>query len=163
MAQKDDIDKDALAAEWGVALEAESNAPAPEAAAPPRPDLPRDLIGLLVAEDAGMRRALAHLLEGWGVNILDVPDPAEALALIDEIGLPPDFVLIDARAGEEESGLALIRDLVARYGPLPARLLSATRAEPLRLRALRAGAPLLYKPVDTGLLQRFVAATARRA
>ncbi|MCB1389123.1 MAG: PAS-domain containing protein [Rhodobacteraceae bacterium] len=142
---------------------AEAPAPAPEAAAPPRPDLPRDLIGLLVAEDAGMRRALAHLLEGWGVNILDVPDPAEALALIDEIGLPPDFVLIDARAGEEESGLALIRDLVARYGPLPARLLSATRAEPLRLRALRAGAPLLYKPVDTGLLQRFVAATARRA
>ncbi|MBI1201364.1 MAG: flagellar motor switch protein FliM [Rhodopseudomonas sp.] len=31
MAQKDDIDQDALAAEWGVALEAESGAPAPDA------------------------------------------------------------------------------------------------------------------------------------
>ncbi|WP_417628069.1 response regulator [Pararhodobacter aggregans] len=109
-----------------------------------------------------MRRALTHLLDGWGVNILDVPDPAEALALIEEIGLPPDFVLIDARAGDEEAGLALMQDLARRHGPLPARLLTATRAEPLRLRALRAGVPLLYKPLDTGLLQRYVASAARR-
>src|SRR6185312_638793 len=36
MAQKDQIDQDALAAEWGLALEAESGAPAtaPDAAAP---------------------------------------------------------------------------------------------------------------------------------
>ena len=34
MAQKDDIDQDALAAEWGVALEAESGAPAADAAEP---------------------------------------------------------------------------------------------------------------------------------
>ena len=32
MAQKEQIDKDALAAEWGVALEAEAGAPAPDAA-----------------------------------------------------------------------------------------------------------------------------------
>ena len=141
-----------------------ASAPAPPAPVDPhpdpRPDLPRDLIGLLVAEDPEMRRALSHLLEGWGVNILDVPDPAEALALIDEIGLPPDFVLIDARAGHEEAGLALMRDLGRRHGPLPARLLTANRAEPLRLRAIRAGAPPLYKPVDTGLLQHFVAGAA---
>lgn len=89
------------------------------------------------------------------------PDPAEALALIDEIGLAPDFVLIDALPGGEEAGLALMQRLHARHGPLPARLLSATRAEPLRLKAARAGVPLLYKPVDTGLLKRFVAEAAR--
>lgn len=142
--------------------------PAAEAASPEAPPslpapldqkaLPRDLIGLLVAADPAMRRALAHLLDGWGVSVLDTPDAAEALGLIDEIGLAPDFVLIDARAGDEEAALALMRDLNARHGPLPARLLSATRAEALRLRALRAGAPLLYKPVDTGLLHRFIAA-----
>lgn len=130
---------------------------APQPAPPPR-DLPRDLIGLLVAGDAEMRRALVHLLEGWGVSVLDTPDPPEALALIDEIGLAPDFVLIDARPGDEEAALALMQDLARRHGPLPARLLSATRAEALRLKALRAGVPLLYKPVDSGLLQRFIAA-----
>jgi len=121
------------------------------------PTLPRDLIGLLVAADPGLRRALAHLLEGWGICVLDTPDPTEALALIDEIGLAPDFVLIDARAGDEEAALTLVQDLGTRHGPLPARLLSSTRAEALRLRALRAGVPLLYKPVDTGLLHRFIA------
>lgn len=140
-----------------------ASAPAPAQAEPPAPrsDLPRDLIGLLVAEDTEMRRALSHLLEGWGVSVLDVPDPTEALALIDEIGLAPDFVLIDALAGTEETGLALVQTLADRHGPLPARLLSATRAEPLRLKALKAGVPLLYKPVDTSLLHRFIAATAR--
>ena len=130
----------------------------PESPAPAAPGgLPSDLIGLLVAADPEMRRALAHLLEGWGVSVLDTPDPAEALALIDEIGLAPDFVLIDARPGDEDAGIALMQALTQRHGPLPARLLSATRAESLRLRTRRAGLPLLYKPVDTGLLHRFIA------
>ena len=136
-------------------------APVPDRAPLARPDLPQDLIGLLVAEDAEMRRALAHLLEGWGVSVLDVPDAAEARALIDEIGLAPDFVLIDCRAGSEETGLALMRDLARHHGPLPARLLTGTRAEALRMRSLKAGVPLLYKPVDTALLQRFIEDTAR--
>ncbi|MCW1933653.1 hybrid sensor histidine kinase/response regulator [Pararhodobacter zhoushanensis] len=140
---------------------ADSAPPGPVADRAPRPDLPQDLIGLLVAEDADMRRALAHLLEGWGVNVFDVPDAAEALSLLDETGLAPDFVLIDTRPGAEDAGLALIRDLTTRYGPLHARMLATSRAEPLRLRAIRAGAPLLYKPVDTGLLQRFIAGARR--
>ncbi len=135
----------------------ETQATASEPAPDPRRALPRDLIGLLVAADVDMRRALVHLLEGWGVSVFDTPDPAEALALIDEIGMAPDFVLIDARPGEEDAALALMQSLGQRHGALPARLLSATRAEGLRLRALRAGVPLLYKPVDTGLLQRFIA------
>ncbi|HPD91321.1 MAG: PAS-domain containing protein [Rhodobacter sp.] len=146
-------------------LGAAADAPAPHAttAEPTDPAAlpPRDLIGLLVAADPDMRRALTHLLDGWGISVLDAPDPAEALALIDEIGLAPDFVLIDALPGGEEAGLALMQRLHARHGPLPARLLSATRAEPLRLKAARAGVPLLYKPVDTGLLKRFVAEAAR--
>lgn len=144
---------------------AQDNATRPRAPDPrnPRASLPRGLLGLLVAEDAEMRRALAHLLEGWGVDILDVPDADEALGLTAEIALAPDFVLIDCRAGAEDAGFALIRDLAARYGTLPARLLTANRDEPLRLRARRAGAPLLYKPVDTHQLERFIAQLIPRA
>ena len=120
-----------------------------------------DLIGLLVAADPDMRRALTHLLDGWGISVLDVPDPGEALALIDEIGMAPDFVLFDALPGTEEDGLALMRRLSASHGALPARLLSSTRAEPLRLKAARAGVPVLYKPLDTALLKRFIAEAAR--
>jgi len=139
----------------GPSDSAPQDPPRPDEA--PRPPLHRDLIGLLVAGDPEMRRALAHLLEGWGVNVLDVPDPDEALALVDEIALAPDFLLIDTVPGTEEAALALAGALRARHGPLPARLLSSTRAETLRLRAARAGTPLIYKPVDTRLLERFVA------
>lgn len=132
--------------------------PPPGPSAAQGPDgIPGDLIGLLVAADPDMRRALVHLLDGWGVSVLDTPDPAEALALVDEIGLAPDFVLIDARAGDEDAALDLMQALTTRHGPLPARLLSATRAEDLRLRSRRANLPLLYKPLDTGLLHRFIA------
>jgi hypothetical protein len=134
--------------------------PAPNPAPAPRPALGRDLIGLLVAADPEMRRALAHLLEGWGIHVLDVPTPDEALSLVAEIGIAPDFLLADARAGEEDRALALAAELRARCGPLPARILSASRAEPLRLRANRAGVPLLFKPIDTRLLERFVAGVA---
>tara|TARA_R110002124_G_C8508910_1_gene475040 strand:- start:67 stop:465 length:399 start_codon:yes stop_codon:yes gene_type:complete len=125
-----------------------------------RPAIPRDLIGLLVASDADMRRALAHLLEGWGVNVLDVPDPPEALALLEDIGMAPDFLLIDARPGQEPEALALVAALRAQFGGIPARLLSASRAEALRLSAGSAGAPVLYKPLDTRLLELFIIAAA---
>ena len=38
---------------------------------------------------------------------------------------------------------------------------TSTRAEPLRLKAARAGVPVLYKPLDTALLKRFIAEAAR--
>ncbi|MEZ5751863.1 MAG: PAS-domain containing protein [Paracoccaceae bacterium] len=146
-----------------VHLGAEADAPAP--AAPPvptaRPELRTDLIGLLVARDPEMRPALSHLLEGWGVNVLDAADARDALDLMDEIGIAPDFVLIDARAEDEEASLSLVQALVQRFGPLRARILSANRSEAWRLRAARAGAPLLYKPLDARLLERFVAQAGR--
>lgn len=129
----------------------------PPVPAPARPKLPRDLIGLLVAQDGDLRRALAHLLEGWGVGVLDLSDPAEALPLIADIGLPPDFVLVDTRAGDEDAGFALIAQLAARHGPRPASLLTASREPGLHARASAAGVGLLYKPIDTRILERFVA------
>jgi two-component system, sensor histidine kinase len=116
--------------------------PSPRAApsaATARPRLPRDLIGLLIAPDADLRRALTHLLEGWGVGVLDLADPAEALPLIDDIGLPPDFVLLDSRLGDEGAGLATLSAIAARHGPRPMSLLTASRDAGLRAQASRSG------------------------
>lgn len=124
--------------------------------APARAALTRDLLGLLIVPDAALRRALAHLLEGWGVGVLDLADPAEALPLLADIGLPPDFVLIDADPGAEPAALAHLAALAARHGPRPAALLTASRDDALPARAAAAGAGLLYKPIDTRILERFV-------
>ena len=124
-------------------------------ALPARPD--GDLIGLLVASDAGLRRALAHLLEGWGVNVLDSPDVGDASALLADIGIAPDFVLIDAAPGLETDALADARALLALCGTVPLRILSATRDEALRQRARAMGAPLMVKPVDPRQIEFFLA------
>lgn len=149
---------------FGLHLPAAPGAAAGErpGAAPARPRLARDLIGLLIAPDADLRRALAHLLEGWGVGVLDLADPAEALPLIDEVGLAPDFVLLDTRLGDEGAGLDLLARIAARHGARPMALLTASRDDGLRAQAAAAGVALIWKPVDTRILERFVARAGGR-
>lgn len=161
----------------------------------PTPDLARsDRLVLLVIPDPDLRRALAHLLEGWGLGVLDVPEPGEAADLVADIGLPPDLVLVDADppagmaaaasahpavaafagpgaaaegAGHaapaaaaatagEAAALGLLADLARRFGPRPARLVTASRDPGLPARAAAAGAGVIYKPVDTRVLERLV-------
>lgn len=144
------------------AAAAASGGPSPGAAAP-RPRMARDLVGLLIASDAELRRALAHLLEGWGVAVLDLADPAEALPFLDDIALAPDFVLLDARLGDEEAALAALERIAARHGPRPAALISGSRDPTLPARAAARGAGLIWKPIDTRILERFVARAAARS
>ena len=120
-------------------------------------DTARDRIGLLVENDAALRRALVLLLESWGVSVIDAPDAAEAGALLDEIGILPDFCLIDQNLGPGPTGLDLIAGLTARHGAIPARLLTADRSETLRGAAASAGVRVFYKPIDTAALGDFIA------
>lgn len=128
---------------------------------PPRA-LPRqDLIGLLVENDESLRRALVHLLEGWGVSVLEANDADEATALLDEIGIQPDFLLIDNQLGTGPTGLDLIAGLGTRHGPMPARLITAERSASLRAQAAARGVAILYKPIDTRILERFIASVGQ--
>lgn len=123
----------------------------------PRARPRHDLIGLLVENDESLRRALVHLLEVWGISMLDSADAAEAMALLEEIGIQPDFMLIDNQLGTGPSGLELVASLWARYGPIPARLITAERSAALRATASAQGVAILYKPIDTRILERFIA------
>lgn len=123
---------------------------------PARPALRNDLLGLLVEHDPALRRALAHLLEGWGISMLDAPDAAEARDLLEEIDIRPDFMLIDEHLGSGEDGLSLATALIERLGPIPTRLLSAERSAGLRQQAAALGLGILYKPIDTRILERFI-------
>ncbi|WP_333827096.1 hybrid sensor histidine kinase/response regulator [Pararhodobacter sp.] len=135
-----------------------------------RPELPettlqarhrQDLIGLLVENDASLRRALVHLLEGWGVSMLETAGADEATALLDEIGIQPDFMLIDNQLGNGPTGLELIATLSARYGPIPVRLITAERSAALHAQTAAQGVAILYKPIDTRTLERFIASVGQ--
>ncbi len=141
--------------------------PGPATPAPPEPAAPapapkRDLIGLLVEDDEDIRSALTLLLEGWGHSVLEARGHADALALVSEIDIAPDFLLVDNRLSASRNGLELIERMRHLHGPLPARIITADRSQTLRDACARAGVAILYKPIDTVLLERFIASVAAR-
>lgn len=129
--------------------------------AQPRSSATRELIGLLVEDDTELRRALTLLLEGWGHAILAAGTASDALQLVSEIDIAPDFLLLDKRLGMGGCGIDLLHRISALHGPLPARIITADRSDALRADCARAGAAILYKPIDTGQLERFIASVAQ--
>lgn len=113
-------------------------------------------IVLLVENDTELRRALVLLLEKWGVAVIEAAHGEEALALIDDLGILPDAVILDQHLGVGLSGLATLAALRARAPDLPARLISADRGEALRAQARSARVGLLVKPVQPAALFSFL-------
>ncbi len=120
------------------------------------------LLGLLVEDDEDIRHALGMLLDGWGHSVLEASSHDEALELISEIDIAPDFLLVDNRLPGRRSGLDLIRQMRLQHGPVPARIITADRSQSLRAAAARIGVAILYKPIDTVLLENFLASVALR-
>lgn len=120
------------------------------------------LIGLLVENDHDIRRALTLLLEGWGVSVLEASHGPEAMALIEEIGIVPDFMLIDSHLGDGLTGLQVLSVLTARHPGLPVRVITADRSDALREACARLGVFVIYKPIDTRALERFIGHVGER-
>lgn len=116
----------------------------------------RDKIAFLVENDEDLRRALGLLLEKWGVSVLDAATGEEALELIEELGILPDFFLVDHHLGEGMTGLDFLVALGARHGPVPARIITANHSADLRAACAAAGAGVLMKPIDPRALEAFL-------
>ncbi|MDZ4134191.1 MAG: ATP-binding protein, partial [Paracoccaceae bacterium] len=123
-----------------------------------------DKIALLIEPDDDLRRAIGLLLEKWGMSVLDAATMDEALALIDEIGILPDVLLVDPVAGAAAAaggpagreGLRMIAGFRARHGALPACLITADRTPGLALDGAADGVSVLQKPMDAPGLRRFL-------
>ncbi|MEM1077705.1 MAG: PAS-domain containing protein [Pseudomonadota bacterium] len=114
------------------------------------------MIVLLVENDLELRRAMTLLLEKWDISVLDVHGAEEAIALLDEIEIAPDAMLIDYQLDDGENGLDLIDQIHARHGKLPTRLISANRSPELRAQCAARNVDLLNKPIDARTLERFL-------
>lgn len=134
---------------------------APSTARPRSPALPvslaqAGLIVLLVENDARLRRALVLLIEGWGASVIEAEDAAGALALLDDLDLVPDAAILDQQLGGGETGIALCREMRARWGVRPTAIVSADRSEELRRACAELDLPLLSKPIDRAALGAFL-------
>ncbi|HVG47976.1 MAG TPA: PAS-domain containing protein, partial [Rubellimicrobium sp.] len=111
---------------------------------------------LVIENDLDMRRALALLLRGWGVRVLDVGSAAEALSLLEASPLRPDALLVDFQLDEGETGTAAIQRLRRKLGRLPARIVTANRTPEVLREARRIGVETLHKPLDPLMLHLFL-------
>ncbi|URF50143.1 PAS-domain containing protein [Dinoroseobacter shibae] len=121
------------------------------------------MIVLLVENDLDLRRAMTLLLEKWDISVLDVHGASEAVELLDEIEIAPDAMLIDYQLDGGENGLDLIRQVQARHGAVPTRLISANRSPELRARCAAQNIELLNKPIDARTLERFLTEALKSA
>jgi signal transduction histidine kinase/CheY-like chemotaxis protein len=135
-----------------------------ETTAVPKPVTPEpvlesgDRIAFLVENEPDLRHAMTLLLEKWGLSVLDAGSAEEAIALIEEIGILPDAFLVDQQLGEGMSGLEFLRLIRARYGMVPACLITAERSPALAAECDRDLVQRFLKPIDARALESWLAA-----
>lgn len=135
----------------------EANLPAPRPLVAPQHGT-QDRIAFLVENEPDLRRAMGLLLEKWGMSVLDAGTGEEAAALIEEIGILPDVFLVDHQLGDGMSGLEFIQLMRARYGALPACLITAQRTPALATACEAAGVQRFLKPIDARALEGWLSA-----
>lgn len=109
---------------------------------------------LLVEDDPMVREAVAREISDWGAEAITAATPDEALELVaaqpQEL---PDVAIIDRDLGKSMTGPQLLRSLVARFGAIPAVIVTGA-TDPDALAELRASnLRWLTKPVDSDTLK----------
>jgi hypothetical protein len=137
----------------GSGAQAEMLAPSPAVASRMRL---QGKIGFLVENDPDLCRAIGLLLEKWGLSVLDAASGEAALELIDELGILPDFFLVDQQLGSGMSGLEFIAACRQRHGSVPARLITSNRSADAAEAARAAGVDVMMKPMDARALEAFL-------
>jgi len=117
------------------------------------------LAGIAVAmieDDAEVRDAMRHLLQGWGCRVVDGADADEVLGRA--ANERPAAIVADLRLADGRDGVREIARLRAAFGAdVPALLVSGDSA-PDRVRLMQdSGLPWLAKPVPAARLRSWLA------
>lgn len=111
---------------------------------------------LCIDNEPAVLDGMATLLRGWGCEVIK----AESLeAALDEIGkspTPPNGLLVDYHL-DQGNGIDAIIALRARFGEMPAILITADRSPAVRTRAHAERVQLLNKPVKPAALRALLA------
>ncbi|UOM34449.1 PAS-domain containing protein [Acuticoccus sp. I52.16.1] len=105
-------------------------------------------VALLIDPQAATREALTALMECWGLTTLEAASGEDAEALLEEIGIVPDAVLVAARHAEAHSAIHVIRRLRALAGPVPACLITSDRSRPNQDACAAESIVFIPKPID---------------
>jgi signal transduction histidine kinase/ActR/RegA family two-component response regulator len=115
-----------------------------------------DRLLLLVEDNPQLAHAITIMIESFGGTIIHAHNAEEALVILGEIQLIPDAMLVDYQLGAGRNGIEFLQVVNARYGPVPAVIISAERTKVLRDACKMLGVQLLPKPVERDRLKRFL-------
>jgi len=111
---------------------------------------------LCIDNEPSVLDGMATLLHGWGCEVIKAPDLDTALAAIEDSPAPPNGLLVDYHL-DHGNGIDAIVALRARYGDLPAILITADRSPAVREQARAEGIQILNKPVKPAALRALLA------
>lgn len=113
----------------------------------------KDKTVLFIDDDPNLRVGVAEMLERWDCAAVTAESANEALELMQISGFMPDVIVADYRLRNEETGVQAILAIQARWGKVPAAILTGD-TEPDRIReAQSSGFPLVHKPLSAAKLR----------
>jgi CheY-like chemotaxis protein len=129
---------------------------------PARDDIrvdPSQLVGttvLCIDNEPAVLDGMETMLRGWGCEVIKAADLDGALAAAEESAHAPGGLLVDYHL-DHGNGIEAIDALRARYGDLPAILITADRSPAVREAARAQGIQLLNKPIKPAALRALLA------
>ena len=108
---------------------------------------------LCIDNEPSILEGMAQLLEGWSCTVVTATDTDSAMAALEGIAHPPDLVLADFHLDGSDTGLKSIAAVRARWGEVPAVIITADYGEEVRERARGAGFAIMRKPVKPAALR----------
>jgi len=100
---------------------------------------------VIVDNDLSVRRAMEALLSAWGFTVASARDGAQAAVLCGQHR--PALLVLDYHLDCGATGLDVWRSLCARFGPLPALVITADHSDSVNRAVFDAGLLLLHKPL----------------
>lgn len=123
-----------------------------------------DLIIMLVENDPGVLFAMTQKLESWGASVLACASTAEALRLVEEIGMSPDIILADYQLNGDDTGIRSIMALRRHTGvDLPAIIITANPDGSIKEMGAQHRFSVLAKPVNLSRLRPLIDWKTRHA
>ncbi len=116
-----------------------------------------DLIIMLIENDPDVLYATTQRLESWGASVLGAESTAEALTMVEDLGMAPDIILADYQLNEEDTGIEAILALRAQTrADIPAIMITANRGDDLLTAGREHRFSVLTKPVQLSRLRPLI-------
>jgi Na+/proline symporter/signal transduction histidine kinase/CheY-like chemotaxis protein len=113
-------------------------------------------VALCIDNEPAVLDGMETMLRGWGCAVIKAADLDGALAAAEDSAHAPGGLLIDYHL-DHGNGIEAIVSLRARYGDLPAILITADRSPAVREAARAQGIQLLNKPIKPAALRALLA------